>query len=82
MKIVVIAMQCIFYEGDKLGADRPLPITVRLGLIITDGFETTMANETSQRMSVFLMTNIFVMQGSKSIISSHNEISKVRVSEC
>ena len=22
------AMQCIFYEGDKLGADRPLPITV------------------------------------------------------
>ena len=31
MKIVVIAMQCIFYEGDKLGADRLLPITV-LGL--------------------------------------------------
>ena len=23
------AMQCIFYEGDKLGADRPLPITVK-----------------------------------------------------
>ena len=27
MKIVVIAMQCNFNEGDKLDAHRPLPIT-------------------------------------------------------
>ena len=29
------AMQCIFYEGDKLGADRPLPITVGGTLCMT-----------------------------------------------
>ena len=29
MKIVVIAMQCNFNEGDKLDAHRPLPITVK-----------------------------------------------------
>ena len=34
------AMQCTFYEGDKLGADKPLPISVyRLAIRCTKAKE-------------------------------------------